>query len=233
MKRYIPLISILVITVVITLLFDVRVIYQGEEEGSVATGSAKAPRTELDEKTKEQIVREYQREAELRHKNATRQTSLYNEIEFLSLITPDSSLFFRVSRVNEEKNWSEPGSLNGQTVNMQYKSYTYLYEYRAFNKSTNEETTGSGRFVLSNEGASRAMLSISGVSIKVSFRSSRSIYVEHPLGWVGTVLDVNEYDELPLSIKVKSSNKALKPTYFRGTCYVQNRTKQAPLQWSV
>jgi len=30
-----------------------------------------------------------------------------------------------------------------------------------------------------------------------------------------------------------SANKALKPTHFRGTYFVQNRTKYAPLQRSV
>jgi hypothetical protein len=212
MKRYIPVILALMLLVVAFLMFDVRVIYQVSEEHRPLSGSNQVSDNEFDEKTKAQLITEYQQEAEMRHRYAPQQTTLYNEIEFLSLITQDFSLFFHVSGASRDKGWEELETLNGQTVNMNYTAYTYTYEYRMLDRHTNKEMSGNGSFALDNKATSNYTLNISGVKLDVGFRSKRSLFIKHPMGWESTVIDAEEYETFPLNIHTESSNTTLQPT---------------------
>lgn len=212
MKKYIPVTLVIMLLVIVFLLYDVKVIYHVPEGHHSQSGSNQVSDKEFDENTKAQLIAKYQQEAEERHRNAPQQTILYNEIEFLSLITQDFSLFFHVSGASRDKGWAELETLNGQTVNMNYTSYSYTYEYRMLDKHTNKEMSGNGSFALDNKATSNHTLNISGVKLDVGFRSKRSLFIKHPMGWDSTVIDAEEYETFPLNIHTESSNTTLQPT---------------------
>lgn len=212
MKRYIPIGIIIILLVIVFLLFDVRLIYRISEEHIPSIQSNQSYGNEFNENAKTKLIAKYQQEAEMRHRNTPQQTTLYNEIEFLNLITPDFSLLFHVSAISKDRNWSELESLNGRTVDMHYTSYTYTYEYRILDKHTNKEVSGNGNFTLDNKATSDYTLNISGTNLSVGFRSRRSLFIEHPMSWDSTVIDAEEYESFPLNIYIENPNTTFSPT---------------------
>lgn len=129
---------------------------------------------------------------------STVQTELHNMTECAYITTPKVSLFFAVDDVDDVSERVTPEVLAGHTVNMSHFTRKYSYNYRLLDKESGDEINNVREIEFEDDGKSYP-LNIPGVDLGVSFRSSRSLYIEHPGSYIVHILDANTQCDTPLS----------------------------------